>query len=234
MNFKGLLKEIEYIIDLKLNSIRKGAEITLTGFDYENQRIFLKNSQGIAKSRPFSELEKIWNVLCAEPAIHVESVLHGSGSSRNQPETIFANLPFVEWFYLERKKHLCLCPEPTHDYGTLKQVNSIKCQELIEKLKNSSRIDMTIIIIPNDISETHQILSSVTGIKVEPINKGVYQQIIGRMNILLISSEIVNGIKPGTYPVIPSKAYECDRFVNLLGKKYGIIDKDGFKAFIKY
>jgi len=63
-------------------------------------------------------------------AVHVDEVLHGSGTSRNQPETILANLPYVEWLKLDNKKHIAFVGKNTHLYGTLKQMDSIPASNL--------------------------------------------------------------------------------------------------------
>ena len=56
-------------------------------------KITIRNSSGKVHNRYFVELQRIRNALLSTPMIRVEDILNGSGSSRNQPETIFANLP---------------------------------------------------------------------------------------------------------------------------------------------
>lgn len=120
--FDEVLKDIEInLVGLKLPSIRPGAEITIVKLDRMDESIHLTTSKGQPKKRPFKELEKLWRALCDNPAIHVDSVLKGSGSSRNQPETILANLPYVEWFKHSGKKHLAIQSTNSHKFGTLKE-----------------------------------------------------------------------------------------------------------------
>src|SRR5690606_35913078 len=97
--------------------------------------VWLRTRKGKERSRPFSELRRLWQALQMSPAIHVDSVLGGSGSSRNQPETILANLPYVEWFQYDGKKHLTLVGSPTHPNGTLKQLDPLRAQEIRSKMK---------------------------------------------------------------------------------------------------
>ena len=68
-------------------------------------------------------MEKVWKELYYKPAANVEIVFGGSGSSRNQVETIFASLPYVEWLYIHGKKSISYIGKDTHDYGTLKQMD---------------------------------------------------------------------------------------------------------------
>jgi len=53
--------------------------------------------------------------------IHVDALLRGSGSSRNQPETILASMPDVEYLMKDKKKHVVWVGENTHKLGTLKE-----------------------------------------------------------------------------------------------------------------
>lgn len=82
------------------------------------------------KSRPLDELERIWQAMAAGKAVHVESILSGSGSSRSQPETILANLPYVEWLSINRKKHIIYVEENSHDFGTTKEMTGEKAERL--------------------------------------------------------------------------------------------------------
>src|SRR5690606_22435871 len=110
------------LIGLDLQSIRFGAEIRLLHVKRDEGRIELETASGRIVSRPLSEFEKIWTQLIKKPAVHVDTALGGSGSSRNQPETIFANLPYIEWCLINRKKHIVFVGKSSHPLGTLKEV----------------------------------------------------------------------------------------------------------------
>ena len=111
---------------MKLNSIRQGAEIEILEIDLEKDNLILKTVAGQKKSRPIEELRKIWSQMMIKPAVHVEGVLHGSGTSRNQPETILANLPYIEWLKIDNKKHISYVEKNTHPYGTIKRMDPMK------------------------------------------------------------------------------------------------------------
>jgi len=123
MTFDDVIQDIEKLVGLELQSIRPGASLTILNVDREHSNLLIKTSKGQTKSRPFGELETIWDELNRSPAVHVEGVLHGSGTSRNQPETIFANLPYIEWLRINNKKHIAFVGNVTHAYGTLKQMD---------------------------------------------------------------------------------------------------------------
>ena len=210
MKFEDVLIDIEKMVGLVLPSIKKGSEITVTDVDVNNQRIELITSKGIKKSRPFSELNNVWNYLCKEPAIHVDTVLSGSGSSRNQPETIFANLPYVEWFIYKSKKHITLVNEPTHDYGTLRKMDDILSEEVKERLeKQNTKITEPgmVVVISNDIREYADQFENLTGLVLKPITLGVYGQMHSGNQILVVSSQHVPpNVNPGVYIVIKAKS----------------------------
>ena len=121
MSFDDVLKDIEGLIGLRLESIRPGAEIVVREVSSDEGRIELETAKGDVKSRPISELRRIWEALSNGTPVHIERVLGGSGSSRNQPETIFANLPYIEWMRHNGKKHIVNVGRNSHPPGTLKK-----------------------------------------------------------------------------------------------------------------
>lgn len=106
MTFNDVKKDVIKLIGLDLESVRPGAGIRILNVDEEQGNLQLETVSGQVRSRPLLELERIWNELQKSPAVHVDKVLNGSGTSRNQPETILANLPYIEWAKIHNKKHL--------------------------------------------------------------------------------------------------------------------------------
>ena len=110
-SFQEMLVDLEELRGMPLSSISgQATPFQIEEIDRENDRILL-NVNGTSKSRPLEELRKIWEVMCSMPAAHVDSVLGGSGSSRSQPETILANLPYVEWLTVVGKKNIAYVGE---------------------------------------------------------------------------------------------------------------------------
>jgi len=209
MNFGDVINHIDKLIDLRLDSIKKGAEIKILEVNRSEKRILLETVSGKVKSRPFSEIQKIWERLQEEPAIHVDKVLDGSGSSRNQPETIIANLPYIEWFKFEGKKHISFVGQNTHPMGTLKEMDKIKAEEVKNKLRKGRGSDSanSIIIISNDIFIASEKLEIITGLKVESVAPGIYRHSKGSTTLLLVAHTAVPAdIDPGTYMVINSNS----------------------------
>lgn len=204
MTFEEVINDIEKLIGLELESIKAGANITLTGVDRKAKRIELITSTGKEMTRPFSELKKIWDKLCSSPAVHVDSVLGGSGSSRNQPETVLANLPYIEWFYMDgKKKHITLMKEPTHDYGTLYKMDEIAASEIKDKLLNAENTACEVVIITEDIKVTAAAYEKVTGMPLKSVSPGIYEQYKDKFRfIFVLKSNLVVQVNPGTYPVI--------------------------------
>ncbi|KZN28795.1 hypothetical protein N480_08500 [Pseudoalteromonas luteoviolacea S2607] len=138
MHFNDVLSDIEKLIGKQLQSINPStAPIYLTKVDKKARRYYISsdsNKQGNARS--FRELEDIWQDLLFKGFSNVDQALYGSGSSRNQPETIFANLPYIEHFKYKKKKHLLLCNEKTHELGILKEVEGAEFRALRKKIDN--------------------------------------------------------------------------------------------------
>ena len=130
MTFNDVKKDIVKLIGLDLESVRPGAGIRILNVDEEQGNLQLETVSGQVRSRPLLELERIWNELQKSPAVHVDKVLNGSGTSRNQPETILANLPYIEWAKIHNKKHLIFVKEKTHPYGTLRQMDKAASAKL--------------------------------------------------------------------------------------------------------
>lgn len=100
----------------------------ISEIDNEKNYIVL-DVQGKRKTWSFERMEKVWKEMYYRPAANVEIVFGGSGSSRNQVETIFANLGYVEWLYVNERKNIAYVGENTHEYGTLKHMDEDKEQE---------------------------------------------------------------------------------------------------------
>ena len=126
MHFKAVLADIEKLVDKELSSINpKTPPIYITAVDRKVEKYFVSNSPNSKGSaRSFRELEDIWNELTIKGFSNVDQALYGGGSSRNQPETVFAHLPYIQHFRYKNRKHLLLRNEPVHDLGDLSELQS--------------------------------------------------------------------------------------------------------------
>ena len=136
--FEDVIRDIdEHLKGLPLSSISgRAAPFSVYDLDFEKRSYYLELSGGKLKSRPFDEIERIWQEMTSKPAVHVESFLGGSGSSRNQPETVLANLPYVEWLTIGGKKHIAYIDEETHEYGTLKQMDDVRMEDYVAAMES--------------------------------------------------------------------------------------------------
>lgn len=125
--FRDVLHDIESnLIGKELSSISGSAALfSISEIDYENSNVIL-SVQGKRRTWTFERLERVWNEMYYRPAANVEIVFGGSGSSRNQVETIYASLAYVEWLYVNSKKCVAYIGEETHQYGTLKRMEKEK------------------------------------------------------------------------------------------------------------
>jgi hypothetical protein len=141
MDFDTLIDDIEKLVGMKLNSIQSGSEIVVDGVDRDAEAIELHTISGDRRSRrSFTEMRKLWRALNEEVFVHVDRALDGSGSSRNQPETILANLPYIEWLRYQGKKHISYVGEETHSAGTLKEMTLKEVDAIQRRCKCSKRV----------------------------------------------------------------------------------------------
>lgn len=217
MEFEEVIKDLLKLIGINLDSIKPGAEITILDIDSDLERVAIKNVAGKINNRPLSELRKIWNKLLTEPAVHVEGVLNGSGSSRNQPETMLANLPYIEWTRINRKKHLVYMGENTHPYGTIKELSPFERAKIMDLYQEKEENNLTLHIV-EEITDATNAFSRFFGLVPYALGNGIYyfQTLNGR--IIFASSRKVN-LPCGNYIFLKLK-YDQAATVQFLGEDY--------------
>ncbi len=146
MQFEGVIEYLEKLIGLELESINESNDsITILSVDKDKKRYTVDGTSTTKKrSRAFSELQKIWDELLQKGYVSVEQALNGAGSSRHQPETILANLPCIEFFRYEKKKHLYLRSASTHPLSTLKELSLAESRELKKRIDRYRDFDISL------------------------------------------------------------------------------------------
>ncbi|ANQ17582.1 DUF262 domain-containing protein [Vibrio natriegens] len=138
MHFKDVLSDIEQLVGKQLLSLNpKTAPIYITKIVWEEKKYFVSSEAGdLGNARFFWELEAIWNDLLYKGFSSVDQALYGSGSSRNQPETILAHLPYIQHFRFKGKKHIFLRANPVHELGTLSELTGDELSTVLSKIDN--------------------------------------------------------------------------------------------------
>lgn len=229
MTFEDVINDLKKLERLTLQSIKPGSEIIILKVDDKGRKIEVSNKQDKVISRSLKEIETIWKSLSTNPAVHVDGVLQGSGSSRNQPETILANLPYIEWLMVNNKKHIAFVGYQSHVYGTIRKMDAIESEKLKSKMMNiKPKMDYAAVIVTDQIIR----ISRYLGTSSNAINKGIYSFNTGNQQILLVLPECCNLI-PGTYLVIesPSKI-ECKTIVEIADHTFGVITDDQIKILV--
>ncbi len=190
---------------MKLHSIRPGAVITLTEVNVREGRITLLDASKNRRSRSLSELRRLWNELRQHKAVHVDSVLAGSGSSRNQPETILASLPYVEWLLIDRKKHISFIGTPTHAPGTLKRMENLAAQALRDAIQAANPVIPSAIFIVENTRSISNCLELVSGVPPTAIASGIYRHTHAEREIWIVNRHNLSPAQPsGVYVVLTS------------------------------
>jgi len=233
MRFTDVISDIKKLIGLELQSVRPGAKITIQEVDEEKGCILLKTSQGQYKSRPTSELMTIWDEMMKSSVVHVEGVLYGSGTSRNQPETILANLPYIEWLKINNKKHIAFVGKSTHAYGTLKRMDSVAAAEITEKATGSTnRNRMKMVIVSSELQEVISQLQSKINGTIVAIEPGIYSFESDGVEVLFIANGKTE-LSPGYYPILKATPSSVLQKVDICDEDYYVITTEEFRALIK-
>ena len=121
IGYMQLLKDIESLKGKRLKSIKSGADLVVDDVDYDNENVTVHVADDPTRrnSRSFREFEAIWKrmadaCLTDNPWVSVDEALGGSGSRRNQPETIVANLPYVVWSRPNNRKCIAYVGRSVH------------------------------------------------------------------------------------------------------------------------
>ncbi|CDG99791.1 DUF262 domain-containing protein [Xenorhabdus bovienii] len=139
MNLNKIINDIEQLlIGKQLQSINpKTSPIYVIRIDRDAEKYFVASSpNAMGISRSLSELESIWTELSRKGFSNVDQALYGSHSSRNQPETIFANLPYIQHFKYKKKKHILLRGKNIHEAGTLSELQGAEFRFIKKKIDN--------------------------------------------------------------------------------------------------
>lgn len=147
MHFKDVLADIEKLVGKELHSINpKTPSIYVTALDRSLEKYFVSNNpKSKGAGRSFRELEDIWNELTVKGFSNVDQALYGGGSSRNQPETVFAHLPYIQHFRYKNRKHLLLRNESVHELGVLSELQSSELRVVRKKIDNYTALSNQII-----------------------------------------------------------------------------------------
>ena len=203
MTYNDLLKDIEKLIGLQLHSIRPGAELTIEAIEREKCSLLLRNAQGNLRKRSLDEIRNLWSELQKKRIVHVDGFLHGSGSSRNQPETILANLPYIEWLKYNGKKHLAYVEKTTHEFGTLREMNPVEqigfCELLSKIQSNLHRFSYA--VVTNDIKQCIDDFNKDSSYNLTVLEQGAYALSMPNNEVLFLSAEKYKLTK-GIYPIL--------------------------------
>ena len=233
MDFNELLNDIAKLEGLNLQSIRPGANITIEKVDLKQGKIIVINSSGKIFSRSIIEFQRIWKELLSEPAVRVEEVLRGSGSSRNQPETIFANLPYIEWLKITNKKHIAFVQKATHPYGTLKEMDDINAENIKERIAAQNHCNISSIIVSDNLNKAATLITSLSGVSPVSLSVGTYLFSKDDQSIAIVDANKYN-IPVGTYgQMLKSQSLEVNYRIEIDGISYGLINRGQVCVFFR-
>lgn len=234
MKFEAVVGDIKKLVGIKLRSIRPGADTTLTEVNISEGRIELLDAAKNRRSRSISELRRVWNELSQHRAVHVDSVLAGSGSSRNQPETILASLPYVEWLLIDGRKHISFIGTPTHALGTLKQMDNLAAQALRDAIHAAQAVMPAAIIVAENTRSISSCLESVSGLPPTAVASGIYRHTHIDREIWVVNGLNLSPTQPnGVYVVLRSNNIPPGSSpIHICGTTFHLLNRDGLFFFV--
>lgn len=139
MNFEELINDIErLLVGKELQSINPNTPpLFLLKIDRDIGKYYVSASLNAKPTaRSISEFEYIFNDLLRKGFCNVDQSLYGSSSSRNHPETIFANLPYIQFFKFKKKKHILLRNKNIHEAGQLSELQGAESRAIRKQIEN--------------------------------------------------------------------------------------------------
>ncbi|WP_224961188.1 hypothetical protein [Geomonas subterranea] len=121
MTFDDVYDDMKKMKGFNLESVTAGCELIVKEIT-DDHVLVASVKDGKELKRDVERLKKIWANLSTGDAVHVEAVLKNAGERRNQYETLFANLPYVKVVMIDKKKHIKLESDDSHELGTLKRL----------------------------------------------------------------------------------------------------------------
>lgn len=110
---------LKKLVGCKLKSISGKADITVVSVTDTGYSV--QCSDGKLFEETHRRAEVIFEQLLKDSIVHADAALKNGGSRRNVPETLIANIPFVEHGKINNRKHLYLVDTETHQLGSLKE-----------------------------------------------------------------------------------------------------------------
>lgn len=119
MNYEeDVIPYLTQLIGSDLLSISGQSDIHINNVTTEGVSIRCQDGKSFFEYH--KRVKSVLHTLLEKGVIHVDAAMNGSGSRRNIPETLLANLPCIEHGKIGGTKHLYLKNEDTHLLGTLK------------------------------------------------------------------------------------------------------------------
>lgn len=200
MLFEEAIADLSNLQGRVLSSVSGSGSFTLRVFAAGVDSWELTDAAGRHRRRPVAEVRRLWELLQTGMPVHVDSALGGSGSSRNQPETLLANLPYIEWLRLDGKKHLVYVGRCTHEPGSIKQTDPVAAEELRERMRSYEALP-GLVAVTVDVAACVAQMRSL-GWRWEALSQGTYSVTDGDVSVLIVDRALVpEGLGPGWYPV---------------------------------
>ena len=111
--FTEVQKDIKGLVRKNLRGVTDASDpFTISEITSTN----IKCTDGV--SLPIAKIEQLWNSFHKYRIVQATKVLGESGSHRSRPETVLANLPYIEYYKSGNSKYIAFVGKNTHDIGS--------------------------------------------------------------------------------------------------------------------
>lgn len=217
MNIQQVWEDMRKMQGEPLMSILKGRDIEIV--EVTDKNISVKGKKVKQSTWSYNKMYKLVQAMSSGVPIHVDTVLNGSGSSRNQPETLLANLPYVEWLIIDKKKHVVWVKQETHRLGTTKEVDK-DMVELHKKrlLQANANKQGHMVVFTRDLPSATAFYKEL--LDVTPVQQDPTHTMIKKDGLTLILRVTPEGFQDGqAIPMIVVD--DIDEYVRSLGSESG-------------
>ena len=229
MKFEKLLEEMDMLRGKELKALGRAASVRLLEIDRGGNLVRLSVTGRGETSRSLDELRKLWRDLNRLPAIHVDSALAGSGTSRNQPETLLANLPFVEYLLVDGRKHIALVNGRTHAPGTVRRMDEVAAELCKQALREARPRRPRVVHAVDAAGPAAQELAKAFGCETEPQGDG-YRLCLRDMDLDIVP--VTPHLPIGTYLVL-SDVRTAGEAVEIDGVPFNLVRLQGVSALTR-
>ena len=128
-----------------------------------------------------------------------------------------ANLPYVDYTFIDKKKHLLIRDEPSHGLGKLNELDLLEARGIVDRFK-ARRTSLPVqVIVTSKLRETTTALVALGG-DLKALSPTAYSVTVQGRLLWVVTPSILNCSVEGAYALLPGTP---SAKANLVGTLFG-------------